>query len=73
MQHGADRPRFARQVPARPFGHRQPCSQPRRWRTGSGGKPLSTRCAAVSTMRGALHDGHSPRPSHEKAIGVWCQ
>ncbi len=36
-------------------------------RTGSGGRTWSTRWAAVSTIRRALHDGHTPRLAQENA------
>ncbi len=36
-------------------------------RTGTGGMTQSTRCTAVCAMRRPLHDGHTPRPLHEKA------
>ena len=37
-------------------------------RTGAGGRTWSTRCAAVCAMCRPLHEGHTPRRLHEKAI-----
>ena len=36
------------------------------WRTGRWGRTLSVMWAATSAMRRVLHDGHRPRPLHER-------
>lgn len=43
------------------------------WRTGKrGGRTWSLRWAAVSAMRGVLHEGQTPRPLQEKATRKSC-
>jgi hypothetical protein len=59
VQHGADRPRLS--LPLISIGQHSRLGTDRtHWRTGNGGKTFSTRCAAVSAMRRALHEGHRP-------------